>query len=106
MKAVTRFQIRKDWAVLNEAVQRMDEKFVKQDDPTMSVMNFIEKVSSSLGTIKSVYNQRSDDRNQIVAPVRQEIGEIEAACAELKSALVRMASGDQGSEDANKDIED
>lgn len=106
MKNITRFQIRKDWQELNEAIARMDEKFIKQDDPSMSVMNFIEQVSKSLTSIKSKYTQSADDRNRIIQPVLDDLKTIEARCAELRASLIKIASGEEDPEDVNKGVED
>lgn len=94
-------EIRREFNLLNEAIQQMDEKFIKGGDPSMMILHFIESIDKSMSAIKYLYNQNAQDRNKIVNPVLDEVGEIEKTCAEFKSVL---AVQDDGPEDVNKTI--
>ena len=85
MKIVDRFMIQQDLAALTEALQ--GEQFLKSDDPSVSVLNFLEKVANATGAIKHLYAKDAADRNKMVGPVREQIADIKAACEALEQSL-------------------
>lgn len=107
MKHISGGDIRKQYDELNAALAEslVSERFLKPDDPSLSVMDFIQTVSASMGSIKRSYHS-SANRNDMVQPVLSDLDEIEAACAELREKLSREQSGDEDPEDDNKSVED
>lgn len=101
---VTRFEIRNELRIVQEATRQLDEKFLNQNDPSVSILNFIEEVSGSISVIKSMYIRDSADRNKIVAAVDHEVEKIREACRQMKIRLRRVEIGAEP-EDVNKRID-
>lgn len=79
--------LRGELKVLAEAIAQTNEKWVREEDPSMSVTAFIEKASSALNRIKAAHSDSLPSRDKEIDQVRPMIAEIESACASLKAAF-------------------
>lgn len=105
MRELSGSDIRREFNKIQEALAQMDEKFVKADDPSLSVINFIERVSNSLAVVKNLYSKEAGDRNKIIGPVLQQANNIAMACNDIKISLQKIGSGQEDPEDTNKTVE-
>ena len=87
---VTRFEIRRELEIVQEATKRLDEKSMNQNDPSVCILGFIEDVSGAISVIKSMYIRDANDRNKIVSAVDSEVDRIKEACRVLKMRLRRV----------------
>lgn len=101
---VTRFEIRRELEVVQEATRQLDEKFMNQNDPSVCILSFIEDVSGAISVIKSMYIRNANDRNKIISEIDSEVDRVKEACRVLKMRLRRVDIGGEP-EDVNKRIE-
>jgi hypothetical protein len=102
MKTISRFEIRQEYEMLQEALSGcLSETFLKADDPSISVLNFIEKMSDHMGSIKRAYSMGDQNRNNIVSSVMKELMAISDGVDDLYASLERSQ---QSPEDTNKDL--
>lgn len=97
MKYMDRFQIRKDLNEITEALQT--ERFLKDSDPSVSVMHFIEAISNEMGVIKHIYAKGAHDRNQIVEPIK-------AHLTAMRQAIDAVEQDLDASKDDPEDVND
>lgn len=101
--AVTGKQIRAEVAFLEEELRRsrLSEKWLKDSDPSITILDFLEEVSQSIGAIKRSYAASAGDRNAIADVVLKEVGDIVGACDRLREGMTAAASDP---EDTNSSI--
>jgi len=87
-------QIRAEVDFLREELRRTDlkEKWLKDSDPSISVLDFLEEVSQSIGAVKRAYAAGAGNRNTIKATVAKEVADIQGACQRLLSSFEASAS--------------
>jgi len=78
MQELTGGQIRKEYLIIQEALKQIpiNEKFLKETDPSIVIADVMEQIDKSLGTIRTWYNKKARNRNEIVKPVQKELQEI------------------------------
>lgn len=102
---MTGMDIRRTFVELQEALDPLSEKFVKEDDPSLSVMDFMEQVHQAMGVVKQEYLRNANDRNQIIPAVVAQAEVVREACNNVIASLSRIASGQEPPEDVNKTVD-
>lgn len=98
MRSINRFEIRQELNVLEQAL--FGERFLKDTDPSISIMNFIEQVSSEMGAIKHLYSKGAADRNEIVKPMQEKLDNLKAIIASLEQSLTTSTDDPEDTNDA------
>lgn len=91
--------IRREFQIVTEALDQLQEKFLRANDPTVAIGGFLEDVGASISKIKNLYDKEANNRNKIVGPVSKEAANIASACNVLLKNL-----GKDGKEDANTEM--
>ena len=107
MKHLTRFDIRQEYKEISEAMAKttlpLHELFLKAEDPSVAVLDFIEKVSSSMSQIKRLYAANAQDRNAVMPGIISEVNEIGVACNEM---VEKAMASKEDPEDTNNGLDD
>lgn len=96
---ITRFQIREDVKALEEAM--LGETFLRASDPSISVMTFLERVSSHLGAVKHAYARSANERSKLPDEIAPYVVAIRDACDALEAAMQNQ----DPPEDDNRSLE-
>lgn len=87
MKHLSRFDINREFKELSECMSHtslpLAEQFLKAEDPSLAVLDFIEKVGASMSQIKKLYASSADNRNAALSQIMGEVNEIGMACNEM-----------------------
>lgn len=104
---ITGSEIRRELHVLQEAISNsVTEKFIKEGDPSLSVLEFLEQVAGATSTIKTLYAKNANDRNTIIEPTLEQVKVIRAACDTLEKYLMPYEDGVLPPEDTNRELKD
>lgn len=95
-------EIRREYDILQEAL--LNEKFVKEDDPSIVVQKFMLAAENELSHMRKVYNDRARDRNDIVDPALKGIRDLVAAAKKAYQMLRRHKTGTTAPEDNNRSV--
>jgi hypothetical protein len=79
----------------------LEEKFLKAIDPSMSIGLFLDTMSKKLSKIAAMYDDKARDRNQLVAPMMDEIDDIRSLLNQVEGALKKSKGSP---EDTNKEM--
>lgn len=95
--------MRREMELFAEETQKMnmDEKFVKDSDPSLVIAYVMEKIGGAASKIESLFNSNAQNRNAIVGQVRDELRLIVGIANE---AMDKLAQAERSPEDTNKTI--
>lgn len=93
-------QMRKELQLVMEALERLDERFLKTEDPTIVIGKVIEGLGLHLSNLKILYDSGANDRNGIVPQCLTELRQI----SELVSEAYAVISTPTSPEDANRSM--
>lgn len=103
MRIVTAGSIREAYEEVLAAA--LDEKFLKGDDPSAVVGDFMEQATNVLSSMRDMYNSRASDRESIVKPVLGMLGKLATLVADAEETLKQhQDNGDP--EDDNRSIDE
>lgn len=97
----TAAQIREDMALCHG---RLEEKFLKTDDPTMVVGKFLEDAGRCMSSIQKGFNEKAKSRNEIIAPTIKELDKLSGLIGIAKAGLQKHIDGEASPEDDNSSI--
>ena len=101
MKQLTGADMRREYNLITQALK---ETFVKDDDASIVLNEFMEKVDVTMSTMRGYYNKGSADRESIIKPCLELLASLENAIAQAKSQLNKHVDGETEPEDDNRDI--
>jgi len=97
----TAAQIREDMALCHG---RLEEKFLKTDDPTMVIGKFLEDAGRCMSSIQKGFNEKAKSRNEIIAPTIKELDKLSGLIGIAKAGLQKHIDGEASPEDDNTSI--
>lgn len=88
----------------NLVMNALSEKFVKENDATMAVGEFLEDASLSISTIQSLYNGHANNREMIIQPVLRELKDLRDFVDRAEGLLKKHVNGRAEPEDNNTEV--